>query len=231
MKIKKNNKKLSVINFDELVGKEKIIKRHGVLLPNSIRAIICGPSNSGKTNVLLTLITHRNGLRFENIYIYSKSLNQPKYKFLERIIKPLKEVGYFTFNNNEQVINVNDVKQNSIMIFDDVACEKQDNIRAYFCMGRHHNVDSFYLCQTYARIPKHLIRDNANFLILFRQDEMNLKHIYDDHITTDMTFTQFRDLCGLCWNTNKYGFLVIDKDEDINHGRYRKGFDSFITSI
>lgn len=228
MNVKKKCLKLPVINFDELVETDKIIKRHGSLLPNNIRAIICGPSNSGKTNALLTLITHRNGLRFENVYIYSKSLNQPKYRFLERIIKPLKEVGYFPFSDGDQVINVNDVRPNSIMIFDDVACEKQDNIRAYFCMGRHRNVDSFYLCQTYARIPKHLVRDNANFLILFRQDEMNMRHIYNDHITTDMSFTQFRDLCGKCWNNNKYGFIAINKDDEINHGRYRNGFDSFI---
>lgn len=228
MKLKKNGLKLPVINFDDLVETDKIIKRHGALLPDNIRAIICGPSNSGKTNALLTLITHRNGVRFENIYIYSKSLNQPKYRFLEKIIKPLKEVGYFPFSDGDQVINVEDVKHNSIMIFDDVACEKQDNIRAYFCMGRHRNVDSFYLCQTYARIPKHLVRDNANFLILFRQDEMNMKHIYNDHITTDMSFIQFRDICGKCWNSNKYGFIVINKDDDINHGRYRNGFDSFI---
>lgn len=228
MKFKKKCLKLPVTNFDDLVETEKINKRHGVLLPDSIRAIICGPSNSGKTNALLTLITHSNGLRFENIYIYSKSLNQPKYKFLDRIIKPLKDVNYYPFTDGDKVINVNNVKPNSIMIFDDVACEKQDNIRAYFCMGRHRNVDSFYLCQTYARIPKHLVRDNTNFLILFRQDEMNMKHIYNDHITTDMTFTQFREMCGRCWNNNKYGFIVINKDDDINQGRYREGFDSFI---
>lgn len=231
MKLKNDFMKLPVINFDEFVENDKIIKRHGELLPNNIRAIICGPSNCGKTNVLLTLITHRNALRFENIYIYSKSLNQPKYKFLEKIIKHLNGIGYFTFNDNEEVINVSDVRPNSIMIFDDVACEKQDNIRDYFCMGRHRNVDSFYLCQTYARIPKHLIRDNANFLIIFRQDDMNMKHIYDDHINTDMSFTKFRELCGMCWNKNKYGFIVIAKDDDINNGRYRNGFDSFISNI
>ncbi|KAL6256683.1 hypothetical protein P5V15_012802 [Pogonomyrmex californicus] len=48
-------------------------------------------------------------------------------------------------------------------------------------MGRHSNVDCFYLCQTYARIPKHLIRDKANLLILFKQDGTNLKHVYNDH--------------------------------------------------
>ena len=32
------------------------------------------------------------------------------------------------------------------MIFDDIACEKQDSVRAFFCMGRHKKVDCFYLC-------------------------------------------------------------------------------------
>jgi len=42
-------------------------------------------------------------------------------------------------------------------------------------MGRHKNIDSFYLCQTYS--PKHLIRDNANFIIMFKQDDLNMRHI------------------------------------------------------
>lgn len=118
-------------------------------------------------------------------------------------------------------------KKNSIFIFDDVACGKQDNIRAYFCMGRHNDIDSFYLCQTYSHIPKHLIRDNANFLIIFKQDDMNLKHIFRDHVNIDMTFQKFADICHNCW-FNRFGFLVLDKDKSINNGRYRKGFDEFI---
>jgi len=70
------------------------------------------------------------------------------------------------------------------MIFDDVACEKQDNL-FYFCMGRHKNFDPFYLCQTYSHIPKHLIRDNANFIKMFKQDDLNMRHIYRDHINTE----------------------------------------------
>lgn len=230
MRFKEHAMKLPVINFDELAQRniEKSEKRHGDLLPNSVRAVICGPSNCGKTNTLLALITHPHGLRFENVYVYSKSLNQPKYQFLKRLLESVKGVRYFPFNDHEQVIKPEDAYPNSIMIFDDVACEKQDNMRAFFCMGRHRDVDCFYLCQTYARIPKHLIRDNTNLLILFRQDEMNLKHIYDDHVNTDMSYTQFKDLCSACWNDDKYGFVVIDKDSELNNRRYRKGFDCFI---
>ena len=123
-----------------------------------------------------------------------------------------------------------DALPNSIMIFDDVACEKQDNVRAFFCMGRHKKVDCFYLCQSYAQVPKHLIRDNVNLLVLFRQDEVNLKHVYDDHVNTDMPFINFKNLCSECWK-DKHTFVVIDKDRPINQGRYRKCFDNFAISI
>ena len=82
--------------------------------------------------------------------------------------------------------------------------------RIFFCMGRLKNLDGFYLCQSYAHIPKHLIRDNVNLLIVFRQDDMNLNYVYNDHVNTDVPYTQFRDLCSSFWN--KHGFLVIDKE-------------------
>ncbi|KAK2578304.1 hypothetical protein KPH14_011926 [Odynerus spinipes] len=93
-------------------------------------------------------------------------------------------------------------------------------------MGRHGNIDSFYLCQTYAKIPKHLIRDNANLPILFKQDATNLWYVYNDHVNTDMSYEKFCDLCANCWE-EKYGFLVIDKDSPQHRGRYRKGFNCF----
>lgn len=227
----KQPEELPVENFDNIVEQDKRSQRHGSLLPSTIRAVFCGPSNCGKTNSLLTLITHLNGVRFENIYVYSKSLNQPKYKFLKYILKPLKEIQYFCFSEHENVICQDKTLPNSLMIFDDVACEKQDNVRSFFCMGRHKKVDCFYLCQSYARIPKHLVRDNVNLLVIFRQDDMNLKHIFEDHVNTDMTYTQFKNLCAACWKKGKHEFLVIDKDRELNKGRYRKGFDIFIINI
>lgn len=65
-------------------------------------------------------------------------------------------------------------------------------------------------------------------MIIFQQDMTNLKHIYDDHVNVDMSFQKFKDLCAFCWK-DKFGFLVIDKDCVMNAGRYRKGFDVFIT--
>jgi hypothetical protein len=100
-------------------------------------------------------------------------------------------------------------------------------MRDYFCFGRHKDTDCFYLSQTYSSIPKQLIRDNANFLVIFKQDLTNLKHIYDDHVNVDMSFQEFKYICGECWK-DRFEFLLIDKSYPLSSGRYRKGFDAFI---
>ena len=92
-------------------------------------------------------------------------------------------------------------------------------------------VDCFYLCQTYVHVSKHLVRDNLNLLAIFRQDEVNLKHIIYDQVNTNMTYVKFKELCSKCWRDDKHGFLVIDKGRGIDYGRFRKGFDNFAITI
>lgn len=229
MEVVKQATKLPVKNVEHCFTQEKKVSpKHSELLPNTIRCIICGPSNCGKTNVVISLLENSNGLKFENIYIYSKSLHQSKYQYLEKVLRPIKGLGFFTYSNNASVIPPEKARANSIIIFDDVICDKQNNIKLYFSMGRHMTIDCFYLSQSYTRIPKHLIRDNANFIILFKQDDLNLKHIYNDcNVSSDMSFTEFKKMADFCW-VKRYSFLVIDKDSEINNGRYRKGFDEFI---
>lgn len=204
-------------------------KRHGPLLPDSIRAIICGPSGCGKTNLMVSLLLDPKGLKFENIYLYGKMLNQTKYDYLRLVVERVPQIGYNTFTANEHVINPEEANENSIFIFDDVALENQDIIRKFFSMGRHKHLDCFYLTQTYTRIPKHLIRDNVNLVILFNQDDLNLKHVYNDHLSSpDVAFQTFKEMCYLCWKDDPHGFIVIDKTSPSSSGRYRKGFDTFI---
>lgn len=224
MRFIKHKSSLHIMNIN-CDSEQEHHHRHSDLLPNDIRCIIVGPSNCGKTNLMFMLLTHENGLRFENVYLYSKSLFQPKYELLKKILQRVNGLNYFPYSDNVDIVKASDARPNSVFIFDDVACDKQDCMRDYFSMGRHKNIDSFYLCQTYTRIPKQLVRDNANLIILFKQDDVNLKHAYEEHVGTDMTFEKFRELCTTCWD-EKYGFVVIDKDSKF--GRYRKGFDEFL---
>jgi Poxvirus A32 protein len=197
------------------------------LLPTTIRSIICGPSGCGKTNAILSLLYDKNGVKYENIYIYSKSLHQPKYRELECVLKQIPEIGYHKFSDNQEVVSPDEIKPNSIFIFDDIACEKQDNVKRMFSYGRHKGLSCFMLTQTYSSVCKQLIRDNSNFIVMFRQDDRNLQHLFREHVSPDITFPIFQEMCNLCWR-EPYGFLVIDKTKTINSGRYRKGFDKFI---
>ncbi|CAH2008046.1 unnamed protein product [Acanthoscelides obtectus] len=133
-------------------------------------------------------------------------------------------------NNNADILPPSKVKPNSIFIFDDAMAENQTSILGYFSMGRHKGVDCFYCVQSYSWVPKSVIRDNANLIILFKVDNTHLSHVFSDHVAPDMTFKQFQDMCAMCWS-DKHGFLVIDKDSELTSGRYRKGFDSFINPL
>lgn len=221
--------RFDVFNIDTLTADNlsKDHSKHGSLFPNTIRCIVSGPSNCGKTNVVFNLLTKPNGLSFNNVYIFSKSLNQPKYQLLEKVLEDVDEVSYFKFDANSDVMEPTQAKPYSVFIFDDVSCEKQDTIRTYFAMGRHNHIDSIYIGQTYSKIPKQLIRDNVNFLVVFKQDDTNLKHIYTDHVGTDMSFPKFKDVCSKAWE-DKFGFLTIDKERPMHNGRYRLGFDRFV---
>lgn len=207
IKIVQQKNKLDVENHDV---KKRIDKKHGPLLPSTIRCIIAGPSNCGKTNVMISLIEHENGLKFENVYVYSRSLFQPKYEYLEKLLKPISGVGYQAYGASENIVETSDAKPNSLFIFDDVSCVNQNVIREYFSSGRHSGVDSFYLCQSYAKIPKHLIRDNVNMLVLFKQDDLNLNHVYKDHVNTDMKFETLKK-CARNAGKNRMDFCQFSK--------------------
>ena len=106
---------------------------------------------------------------FDNLYVGSKSLEQPKYKYLTKTISKLQKhnIGYFIFTNSSKFIPLKDALDNSIFNFDDIVNENQDVIREYFSRVRHSIIDTFYSCQTYSKIPKQLIRNNANLLMFF----------------------------------------------------------------
>ena len=202
---------------------------HGSLFPSCLRCLIVGASGSGKTNLMLQLLQHRNGLRYANVYLISKSLFQPKYENLQKVFKLVPQIGYYCYNQAEELPDPAKCKPNSVIIFDDVSSTNEANakLRAYFSTSRHRSNSTFLLVQSYSRVPKHLIRDNANFLIIFKQDGLNTRHIYQDYLTSDLSYKRFQDICSYCWK-NPYGFLVIDTEAPINKGKLRSSLYHFL---
>lgn len=234
MRFAKQTIDIPVMNMDERTSvnaSASEIKRHSVLLPNSLRCIIAGGSGSGKTNVLISLIESEHGLKFENLYLYSKTLEQNKYKYLCEMLRSIKEIGCYTFSASQSVIESKHMKKNSLVVFDDVINDQGINrtvVRNIFTLGRHRNLDVVYIVQSYTKLDKHLIRDNSNFIILFRQDDLNLRHVFNDFgVNADMKFDEFRELCLNCWR-EPFGFTCISLEHEVNSGRYRKNFNQYL---
>ena len=65
------------------------------------RILIIGGSRSGKTNALLNLINEQDDT--DNIYLFAKDLNEPKYEFL---IKKRENAGIRHLNDPNEFIDV-----------------------------------------------------------------------------------------------------------------------------
>ena len=82
-----SNKSL-IFNFDNITEKDNNKDR-------PYRKLIIGPSGSGKTNYLLYSIQKDNNI-IDEIYLYAKNLEEPKYKLL----LDKREKAGINFNND-----------------------------------------------------------------------------------------------------------------------------------
>ena len=117
-------------------------------------------------------------------------------------------------------------EKNKLMVFDDLLLEKQNTCESYYVRGRFSNVYCFYLAQNYFKLPRQIIRENANLVCLFPQYLKNLSHIFKDHVASDMTKEEFRQLCMTAWKKQP-GFVIIDLRSKKQNGKYGSGFDEF----
>ena len=73
-----------------------------------------------------------------------------------------------------------------------------------------------------------MLRDNLNIIMLFKTDNTNLRHVYDDHVGSDMTYDNFKTLCNICWK-EKYDYLTINKEEEnVYSGKYTRNFKEIL---
>ena len=121
-------------------------------------------------------------------------------------------------------LNMND---KNLLILDDCFLGPQNKAEAYYTRGRQNNCDTFYISQSYFRLPRHTVRENSNFIILFPQDAKNLHHIYADHCEGDMSLEEFKTFCRTVWESAPHQFITIDLSSGKLNGKYRQNLDSF----
>ena len=109
---------MKIPNYDYKIT---ITKDYSLMPSNTFRMLMCGPSGCGKTNTLMHMLY--NPLYFDKIYLFSKNLQQPKYRKLLETFRPIsEEVGYDVIEeSNDEIVPLHELDNGNqkIVIFDD----------------------------------------------------------------------------------------------------------------
>ena len=211
---------MKIPNYDSNFSATTGYKQGHPSMPADVfRMLICGPSNSGKTNILLHMIYKL--LEFDKVYLFSKNLHQNKYQALLRDfaanIDP--DVGYEVIEApGDEIVPLEElpVDNQKIAVFDDLVCESNQNrIINYFINGRHRNCSVIYLTQTFYKVPKN-IRDNCSHFCVFSFLPRENKRIADELGVDHRLLDRATD--------KKYSFFYYDKPQK----SVKKNFDEDI---
>ena len=200
------NKKKRKININTLPP-NKIIENVNKQskFENNNRTLLVGPSFSGKTYLMLKILSR---ISDRDIYIITKS---PPEQYTNSKIK-IKEIS-------DEIKPLNEY-ENGIIVFDDILGSSNSRlIDQFFIRGRHNNLDIYYLSQSYFDLPKRTIRNNSNKIILFNQTLKDIEHIYRDVAGYHMDYNEFKDLCRKSWEED-YNYLYIDRSKKRDQGEY-----------
>ena len=255
--------------------RKRLAKReNNPLLPHSIRGLIIGKSNCGKTTLLLNLLLRPGWLDYDQLYVFGKTLHQQEYQIMKKGFEvglSKKQISNIFKNQDEfQKIDIPAVEviaaysgekkgtikaqfisdcsmipdpaelnpnRKNLLILDDCFLGPQSKAEAYYTRGRQNNCDTFYISQSYFRLPRHTVRENANLIILFPQDAKNLQHIYADHCEGDMSLEQFKRFCRTVWDEDEHGFIALDlsgekkKKKKKSERKYLRNLASFYSPI
>ena len=133
-----------------------------------------------------------------------------------------------TFDNIEELKYPQEYENNSIIILDDLKQKEMDDTRvqAMFKRSRHNNLSIFIISQDYYELSKKTIRCNGNIFHIFKPNNfLDVRILYQDKASMDMTLSEFKYLTSTCWNKS-FQPLTIDMTKDKYTGRYRLGLNS-----
>ena len=187
--------------------------------------MIIGPSGSGKTNYLLNSIQRDNNV-VDKTHLYSKDLEEPKYKLL--IDK--REKSGINLNNDpsafvEHFNSMDDIlsdiedyskkrKRKVLEIFDDMIShvmsdkKAQQILKDLFIRCRKLNISLCFLTQSCFSVPKD-VRLNCTHYILFKlTNKRELQNIAINH-SADVVYKDFIKIYIVC-TKEPFNFLTID---------------------
>ena len=245
---------MDVTNFSL---RTKLARTNNPLLPSSIRGLIVGKSNCGKTVLLLNLLLKDNWLDYNNLLVFGNSLHQPEYEIIKQGFenKLGKTQILNAFQNQElmspleAIQNYNGAKDGGITAEFYENCELIPDPKSLDPKLKNLLIlDDCYLgkqskAQTYYTRGRHSNCDcwyiSQNYFALPRNSirensnfiilfPQNSKSV--EHIYRDhCTDIPFQEFKDFC-NTvwrTKYDFITIDLTSSTYNGKYRKNLETF----
>lgn len=220
--------------IEEYIPKKAYRNKNELAMQWPFRCLIVGASSFGKTNTVLNIILKQ--LDFDKLYLYFKDETEDKYAFL---------ISYFTSLENKyneengfegeklieystdpkEIVKCDDLdndKQNLIVIDDYVVERKQKQVEDLFIRCRKRNTSIIYQTQNLFETPKN-IRKNCNYVILFATNKREQQEIAKTY-ANDLDYHEFIKLYKECTSV-PYGFMMIDMKSPHSCMRYRNGFD------
>ena len=167
------------------------------------------------------------------IHIIPNILNEENFDVLIEEIVSIKDFQKSdceieTYETIEGLKFLQEYEYISIIILDDLNQEEMDDprVQAMFKRSRHNNLSVFIISQDYYELSKKTIRCNGNIYHIFKPNNfLDVRNIYQNKASMDMTLNEFNYLTSTCWNKS-YQPLTIDTTKDKYTGRYRLGLNS-----
>lgn len=227
------NFKIHEVKYKKPVIKQCMAASAGVLPEHPFRMYLVGASGSGKTNLILNLLT-RDAMYKDYFGSKRTVVVSPTARHLDASYQALglPEKNYFPCS--EEVLDrffeiAKDAKDKKntmpgLIILDDIISNTKfcnsKSLKKLLVMGRHYNLSCMILSQAYHRIPKTL-RLNFSCIIYFKGSNKEIDTIVDDFCPAGYTKKQFVSKINQA-TEEKYSFLFIDLNRTLSEGRYRK---------
>lgn len=215
------------------------IKNYLAPIP-SFQFLVSGGTGRGKTMAIINLILHH--LKFDRLYIYSRHLYDKNDLYLpliqtiqkaeKRIKKKLKDEDYRMLWYSDQFQDIpsyeayDDNYMNLVLIDDFMLEPNQDKVIEYFTSGRHRNISTFYLTQSYFSV-KRKIRLNCNYLAFFEFASAREVRMISSELCSDKTYDELYEIFKTALD-RKFSFLLIDLKTDDPCMKYRRNFNELL---
>jgi hypothetical protein len=242
-KEKKSSYKIEVIETAKKNIPQRKAAKDGVMPPFPFSMMLSGSSGSGKTNLMMNLMTRDElyGRYFHTIIVFSptagstddmyKKLNLPKDNFIKDL-KP--EYLHNLVKNREKLIEekgIEWVAKNArvCIILDDVIADRgfleSPDALVLFALLRHYLVAVIVMMQSYNKLPRAL-RLNCNAIMVFPALQSEVDVLKDEITPAGITKKDFGKVIEYA-TSGKHDFLYINRKAEPGQ-RVRKNLDEVI---